>query len=359
MVAVAAGCYRLAPGVGLGLIWVSSALQVANGLDIAFVQLSVVIVSYGTARYGNEVTLWLSGLSIPVGSALALLYVRDHGTSTLSGVETSILPAAGIGVSLATAFLLSFLLLSGPWAVGLLLRLSHQSRRARTERERAEVEATRSAEIAALRAEQARLARDVHDVVGHSLAVILAQADSVEFMPDAELHRIRAAITNISTSARQSLGDVRQVLSSTSDPADAVSRQPAEMQGLIDGVASAGHDVRSEVVGAPRPLPAEVEVVAFHVLQEMLTNTLKHGRRDRPIGVHRRWDDDHLRIEVRNAIAPGEGPAGHVGLGLTGMQRRLEAIGGRLEIRRDPIPDAGRVFTATAWVPLRAARGAR
>jgi signal transduction histidine kinase len=352
LLAFAAGCYRLAPGLALGLVWVSSALQVSSGLDIALVQLSVVIVSYGTARYGSQVTLWCSGLSIPVGSAIALVYVRNHGTQSLAGLETSILPPAGIRVSLATAFLLCFLLLSGPWALGLLLRIGDQFRQARAEREQAELEATRSAELAALRSEQARLARDVHDVVGHSLAVILAQADSVQFMPDTDIQRIRTAITNISTSARQSLGDVRQVLSSINDPAETAWLPAGGMDGLIDGVRSAGNAVKSQVRGIPRLLPPDLEVVAFHVLQEMLTNTLKHGCRDGWICVERSWGDDLLRIEVSNAVAETSPPAGLEGLGLTGMQRRLAAVGGRLEIRRHATPDGANVFTAVAHVPL-------
>ena len=74
-----------------------------------------------------------------MGSAIALVYVRNHGTQSLSGLETSILPAAGVRVSLATAFLLCFLLLSGPWALGLLLRIGDQFRQARAEREQAEL----------------------------------------------------------------------------------------------------------------------------------------------------------------------------------------------------------------------------
>lgn len=356
LVGAAAGCYRRAAGLALVLVWVASAMQVAYGLDIALVQLAVVIVSYGTARYGSTATLWCSGLSIPVGAAIALLYVWQHGTRTLGSLETSILPTVGFRLSLATAFLLAFLLLSGPWAVGLVLRVSNQVRLAREDRARAELEATRSQEIAAVRAEQARLARDVHDVVGHSLAVILAQADSATFMPDDDIHRIRAAIANISNSARQSLGDVRQVLSTTNEPGSAPWRSSGGMDGLVDGVRAAGNDIRSQVDGVPRPLPPELDVVAFHVLQEMLTNTLKHGRHDRPIEVERTWGADHLRIRVRNSVAETErvgAATADDGLGLSGMQRRLGAVGGRLDIQQEPAEGFQALFVATAWIPLR------
>jgi len=94
-------------------------------------------------------------------------------------------------------------------------------------------------------------------------------------------------------------------------------------------------------------MPPELEVVAFRVLQEMLTNAIKHGRRDLPVQVERHWDDD-LRIEVQNAVA--EGPQTDDGQGLIGMRRRLDAVGGRLDVRRRTDPPT---FTATAWVPVR------
>jgi len=258
---------------------------------------------------------------------------------------------------MATAFLLVQLLLATPWALGLVLRLRAQFREAQAERERAEIDASRAREVAKLRAEQARLARDVHDVVGHSLTVILAQADSVESMADDDIDRIRAALTNISASARRSLGDVRQVLSSPNDPAEGVSRPVAGLDSLLEGVSAAGNDVRSRVEGDPRPLPPELDVVAFRVLQEMLTNALKHGRRGEPIEVDRAWGADHLRIQVRNAVADGAEPGSADGIGESGMRRRLEAVGGRLQLGRGTVPDSGQVFTATAWVPLRPSGG--
>ena len=357
--ALAAALYRIAPGAALVVVWGTSAFQVLSGLDVALVQMAAAIVAFGTARHGRLLTVWLSGLSIPVGSALALLYVRAHGTATWH-VLTSAVASSG-RVSMTSAFLLPLSVLSLPWALGLVLRLTARLRRTREERERAEVDAARSQEIAGMRAEQARLARDVHDVVGHSLTVILAQADSAEYMDDGDIDRIRAALRNISTSARTSLGDVRQVLSSTNEASVSAGGEkpalaPGGLDSLVEGVRSAGNDVRSRVAGTPRPMPPELDVVAFRVLQEMLTNALKHGRRGAPIDVERAFDDDTLRIAVHNladetAIPDGLGADVSPGIGLPGMQRRLEAVGGRLDVHRDGA--AGADFTTTAWVPLR------
>ena len=102
-------------------------------------------------------------------------------------------------------------------------------------------------------------------------------------------------------------------------------------------------------------------MVAFRVLQEMLTNAIKHGQRDQPVLVERHWEGE-LRIEVRNVIdtsAPETQPLAmaepvpeHRGQGLDGMRRRLESVGGRLDVRRRA-EAGGPTFTATAWVPVR------
>jgi signal transduction histidine kinase len=170
---------------------------------------------------------------------------------------------------------------------------------------------------------------------------------------------------NIANSARSSLEDVRQVLAATSGRAVPNLRLP-ELDSLVAGVRAGGQEVIATEVGTPQPMPPELEVVALRVVQEMLTNAVKHGRRDQPIRVERHWEGE-LRIEVQNAIAvddtssddtqplatsrpPAELPpsSGH---GIDGMRRRLDAVGGRLDVRRRADPPT---FTATAWVPVRA-----
>jgi signal transduction histidine kinase len=367
LMAVAAGCYRLLPAAALALVWTACAFQVWLGLPIAIVQLAVVFVSYGTARYGQSATVWLSGLSIPVGSAIALAYVNDaHGAGDFDSLGSALSPSGT--PSPTTAFLFALIVLAGPWAAGLLLRITAQWREASDERERAEVEAARAQEIAHLREEQTRVARDVHDIVGHSLAVILAQADSAQYMDDGDVARIRAALANISTSARQSLGDVRQVLSTTRESDGGTPRTGGGLDGLIDGVRSAGYSIATESIGTPRSLPPELDAVAFRVLQEMLTNALKHGSRGVgetcDITVVREWGEHNLRLAVRNPVDPDAVPAPTGGLGLVGMARRLESVGGRLSAGTSRSPTeaedvAATVFTATAWVPLRDQGGRR
>jgi len=352
---VAAGLYRKAPLVALGLVWFTAILQVLGGLDIAFVQLAAVFVAYGTSRYGRPLTVILSAVSIPLGGIAAVLYAAYLGLdivqeSGLWRLLSLVMSATNLGfwntaTGLVVGFIVVTALLAAPWVLGLVLRLREQSRRSSDRRRQAEAEAVRSQQLAELRTSQTRLARDVHDVVGHSLAVIIAQADSTVAMADGEIDRIRAAVANIGVTARRSLGDVRFVLSddagSAGEPRDTV-----DFLSLIQGVRDGGTEVELESSGTRRPLAPELEVVAYRTLQELLTNALKHGVTGTPIHVELDWGDDELRISTRNTAADAPGPG--AGTGLAGVRERLEAVGGSFESG----PSDG-AWTATARVPVR------
>jgi signal transduction histidine kinase len=346
--AAAAGLHRRAPGVALLLVWLAGGYQLAFGVDIMLVELAVVVVAFGCARWGSAAVVWASGLSIPVGAVAVMVFIRGHGfpigESVLYGFRYQLWPS---GVSPTSAFILIALigatLLIVPWLTGLLLRVRSRAGETEAARQVAVREAEQAQEIARLREEQASLARDVHDVVGHSLAVILAQAESAQFRTETDTEALKQSMRDIATSARTSLQDVRQVLSG---PADATAQTTGGLDSLIDGVRASGHEVQEDVLGTPRPLPPELDVVAYRVLQEMLTNAIKHGRRDTPLRVVRHWERE-LRIEVTNAT---DGPPHEAGQGLIGMQRRLDAVGGQLVVRRD-----GDRFAASATIPVRSA----
>jgi signal transduction histidine kinase len=362
---LAVGLSRRIPGAALVVIWLTGAAQVLSGTHLMIVELAVGVVAFGTARYGDPVVVWLSGLSIPVGALAAVLAVQELGSGFLSRFYNpvrSIYADGSVGPATMAAFGLG--VLAVPWLLGLLVRSRAQTEVSRADRDaaetlREEAEAGRvqAQEIAELRAEQARLAHDVHDVVGHSLAVILAQAESAQFLPEEDTDRIRQTLENVAVSARRSLQDVRTVLSG-GDSLGAGS-STAGLDSLVDGLRVAGNDLRSSVHGEPRPLPPELDVVAYRVLQEMLTNALKHGRRGEPVWVERHWEGE-LRIEVRNLVDATAEPvepadATAPGVGIEGMRRRVESVGGRLDVRRRHEEEDGTTFTTTAWVPLRAA----
>ncbi|MCD4534104.1 histidine kinase [Nocardioides sp. cx-169] len=363
MMACAVAMSRHAPGAALGLTWGIGVLQVVNGVDLMLVELAIAVVAFGCARWGSTATVWLSVLSIPAAALIAVVYVGLNGLGGLvedAGFQQLVEDRYRYGDTWQIgAAVIGMALLGVPWLAGLALRFVARAQSSRVSQEHAEEEAAEAVreseqarEIARLREEQARLARDVHDVVGHSLAVILAQAESAQYLSDLDSEKLKTTMENIATSARSSLQDVRHVLT----PADrAEPTSSAGLDELIAGVRTSGHEVVSSEVGVVQPLPPELEVVAFRVLQEMLTNAMRHGRRDEPVFVERHWPDGGgdagLRIEVRNVVDPAaqETPPGQ---GLDGMRRRLESVGGRLDVRQRATTE-GETFTVTAWVPVR------
>jgi len=373
--AVAVGLSRRASGVALALVWVVGLLQLASGTPALLVQVAVAAVAFGTARWGSTLTVWLSALSIPAGALVVVLLAASEVYDVIADVidYTSVVNGAyRFGTTWQVgAAVLGMFVLGTPWLAGLALRLGSRAQQSRVSQVAAEEDAARAVqeseqarEIASLREEQARLARDVHDVVGHSLAVILAQAESAQYVEDTDTEKLKETMATIATSARTSLQDVRQVLTSTRQAR--ASGRSGSLDSLVEGVRASGHDVVSTEVGQPQPLPPELETVAYRVLQEMLTNAITHGRRDSPVTVERHCEGE-LRIEVRNVVRAVDErvgavtqpirvvrPAGAPGQGVDGMRRRLEAVGGRLDVRRRE--EAGRTtFTATAWVPVRGA----
>ncbi|GIE98740.1 sensor histidine kinase [Paractinoplanes rishiriensis] len=363
-VAFAVGMCRRAPGAALGLVWMLGLLHVRFGMPIMLTEFALTAVFFGGARWGRPPTLVISALSVPL--AVVVAFVLHEGRIVilhllLGGSRLAVAireePAAQLVLSLT-----GLLVVAAPWPAGLVMRLLEGTRTSRASMLAAEEaaagawrETEHAREIAHLRDQQTRLARDVHDVVGHSLAVILAQAESGQYLDDNA--KLKNTLQTIATSARSSLQDVRQVLSSTQDPATGPDGT-ARFDSLIAGIRGSGHEITATELGTPRQLPPDAGAVAFRVFQEMLTNAIKHGRRDRPITVERHWPapepadgvSDTLRIEVTNVTdaAPEAAP----GRGLDGMRRRLESIGGHLDVRRREQPD-GTTFTVTAYVPVR------
>ena len=370
MVGIAAACAlcRLLPAAALVIVWAVCLMQVLTGTQVLMSELAIGIVAFGVARWGRAPTVWASALSIPVAALVASRWLSpsmfDSALNT-AGFESLIGQIARFGRrGQLAASLLAMAVIGAPWLAGLALRFSARAQQSQESQVAAEAERDQAEEIARLRENQAQLARDVHDVVGHSLAVILAQAESAQYLPDDDPAALQRTMQNIAASARSSLEDVRQVLAATSGRAVPHARLP-ELDSLVEGVRAGGQEVITTEVGTPRPLPPELEVVALRVVQEMLTNAVKHGRRDLPVRVERHWAGE-LRIEVQNAITLEDassidtrplatsgsthGTPSSSGHGIDGMRRRLEAVGGRLDVRRRAEPPT---FTATAWVPVR------
>ena len=369
-VAFAVAMCRRAPGAALGLVWGLGLFHVLFGAPIMLIEFALIVVFFGDARWGRPPTVVISALSVPLAVIVAFVLYQGRMVSLhvlLGGSRLGDLIRQEPTVQLALS-LVGLLIVAAPWPAGLLMRFLERASTSQASMLAAEETAARARheteqahEIAHLRDQQTRLARDVHDVVGHSLAVILAQAESGQYLDDTG--KLKKTLQTIATSARSSLQDVRHVLSSTQDTT-AVPGDTDGFDSLIAGVRGSGHQIVATELGTPRQLPRETGAVAYRVFQEMLTNAIKHGLRDQPITAERHWPAaqsasgfaDTLRIEVTNMTeAPDHGDAG-AGRGLDGMRRRLEAIGGHLDVRRRE-QTAGTTFTVTAFVPVRGGPG--
>jgi signal transduction histidine kinase len=214
------------------------------------------------------------------------------------------------------------------------------SRRAFIDRERE----THSREAVA--EEQARIARELHDVVAHALSVVVVQAAAADDVFEREPERARDAVRAIEGAARSALGELRRVLGVLHEDAE---REPqpglARIDALVEQVRATGLAISLQLEGSPRPLPAAIDLSAYRIVQEALTNTLKHAGAAHAT-VRIRYGDD-LEIDVRDdghGAANGNG----TGSGLIGMRERVAILGGTLEI--GGLPNGG--FHVAAHLPL-------
>ena len=173
--------------------------------------------------------------------------------------------------------------------------------------------------------ERNRLARDMHDVVAHSLAVVIAQADGARYTKDPIASA--DALATISATAREALTDVRLLLGQLRHSQEA-GPQPrvADLDRLIDQVRDAGLTVTVDELGTRPELHASEALAVYRILQEALTNALRHGDTAKPVEIRLDWATDAVELEISNALRePTVREPGH---GLTGMQERAMLVGG-------------------------------
>jgi len=202
-----------------------------------------------------------------------------------------------------------------PWAAGRLLRSRRELVAALAERNRAlEAEQEALAELA-VRQERARIARELHDIVAHHLAVIVIQAGAGRLEGSAE------RFAGIGAAGREALAELDRLVELLQ------TEQPGDLETLVGQARAAGVPLEY----APVQVPAPLREVAYRVVQEALTNAMKHAAGS-AVTVRLAVRDGGLEVEVRDTGAARPAPAlSGAGLGLTGMRERVEAVGGRLE----------------------------
>jgi signal transduction histidine kinase len=201
--------------------------------------------------------------------------------------------------------------------------------------------------------EQARIAREVHDVVAHNLSVIIVQATAADAVFVSDPDDARRAVRTIGRSARRALAELRHVLGRGDDQEAAdLAPQPnlGRLDSLLDVVRLAGLEVELERVGAQRELDPALELSAYRIVQEALTNTLRHAGANRA-RVTLRFNLDALDLEIVDNGTATPTADGNGGRGLIGMRERATTFGGYVEAG----PDAAGGFRVTARLPIAAA----
>nr|WP_257584263.1 sensor histidine kinase [Streptomyces sp. TLI_146] len=198
--------------------------------------------------------------------------------------------------------------------------------------------------------ERLRIARELHDVLAHSISVINVQAGVGLALLDSDPEQARTALTTIKSASKEALGEVRQVLDTLRAPGDA-PRSPApgldRLPELVEQAAAAGLTVRTATTGSPRALPPGADLAAFRIVQEALTNVVRHSG-SRTARVVLDYAPDVLELRVDDDGPAGPGDAGGSGNGLIGMRERAAALGGTIDA--GPRPDGG--FRVVARLPL-------
>jgi signal transduction histidine kinase len=218
----------------------------------------------------------------------------------------------------------------------------------RRERARALIAEREDKARTALREERLRIARELHDVLAHAVSVIVLQARGAQHALADHPEEAREAIEAIERTASQALAEMRRLLTVLrEDDAAALAPQPslAQLEHLASDVRAAGLPVELQVEGRPRELPPGADLCAYRIVQEALTNALKHaGPATARVVV--RYRADALELEVGDTGQGGNGDL--VGLGLAGMRERVAMFGGQLESGAGP--DGG--YFVKARLPL-------
>jgi signal transduction histidine kinase len=219
-----------------------------------------------------------------------------------------------------------------------------KGRAARAEREREE--RARSA----VTEERARIARELHDVVGHSVSVMTVQASAVRRLLRPEQQREREALLIVEQTGREALAEMRRMVGVLRRPeeAPALAPQPSleHLGKLVEQAREAGLPVDLRVEGEPLPLPAGLDLTAYRLVQEGLTNALKHARAERA-QVLVRYSDGDIEVTISDD-GRGAGSGDGSGHGLVGMRERVAVYGGELEA--GPRPEGG--YRLRARLPL-------
>jgi signal transduction histidine kinase len=319
--------------VAAGALAIGSVLvrDSAGGVPVE-VFIAMLIAFYSVGAHCDELRARLVG-----ALALAVIAAADLARPGFFNGGHSPRPAAWLAFAIA-------------WLVGRDMRRRRgrvadlESRAQQLEREREE-----RAQLA-VSEERARIARELHDIVAHAMSVIVLQVGAVRHKLPAELEQDRDALQEVERTGRAALAEMRRLLGAMRGEADELELSPqpglGSLEPLLEEIRRAGLSVELHVEGDPVQLPHAIDLSAYRIVQEGLTNALKHAHADRA-DIVVRYRPDELQIDVRD---DGHGPSNTDGLGhgLVGIRERVKLYGGQMSAGADN----GRGFILSTRLPL-------
>jgi len=337
----------LLAGQALPLIWRRSAV-IGAGLVIGVARVSYDKIGFGFAP-------------LPLGPAIAVYTVFDR-RGPLPRATTFVLVIAGVTISQATPghsepyeAIFQALIFGTAMAAGVLSRAKRASLHAAQSRaERAEAEVDRQAARAAA-AERARIARELHDVVAHHVSLMAVQSEAAASLLPGQPEQARRSVDIIGDTARQALTELRRLLGVLRGPADVPGTAPAasltDLGEVLAKVREAGLPVTFDVVGTPSVLAPGIELTAFRIVQEALTNTLRHADATQA-QVTVSYEPGFVTLSVADSGPRRSEPPpvqSGSGFGLAGIAERVASCGGSLTVG----PSSATGFALTARLPVR------
>jgi signal transduction histidine kinase len=285
--------------------------------------------------------------AILVANFSAGLYVRSLPASLLAPVMSALAVILGYGdvdqnVNGTANYAILFFLVTGVWGAGRLVR--HRALQA----EAAEARAPEMAREAVAE-ERARIARELHDIVAHSVSIVAMQAGAAEELVEKDPKAAREHLHVVRTTAREAMVEMRRLLDVLREQEPVLAPQPTleRVEELVEDARAAGVPVVFEEEGERPAVPPGIDLAAFRMVQEALTNVRKHaGSVETTVQVRYRGDGIELSVVNGPGAVPASANGG--GHGLVGMRERARLYGGRVDAA--PLPDGG--FSVHAWLPL-------
>jgi signal transduction histidine kinase len=312
-----------------------------------------VVIASSSFVDGRLVPNGLIAILVAISGFVLMGMLRDR-TQAVAGL------AFGVGVTAIVAhndphggtgnFIFTSIVFSIAWTIGFAVsRKFHEADEARERAARAEREREVRARLA-VSDERARIARELHDVVGHSVSVMTVQASAARLLLRPQQEKEREALLVVEQTGREALAEMRRMVGVLRRPeeAPALAPQPSleQIERLVEQTREAGLPVELRIEGEPVQLPAGVDLTAYRLVQEGLTNTIKHARA-RQAEVVVSYGDGHVELTVSDD-GQGGGDGGGGGHGLVGMRERVSVYGGELEAG----PRAGGGYRLRARLPL-------